>query len=198
MDYHANRPVSGAGQGSNSLRTGPHASVFTGPLPATSDKEDEMKLFALTGVAAAASIAVGAAVAQPPSQSSETVPYAGVQDCGAFEIEYAGTATVHETIYYNGDGNPIRVQIHVRTSETDVNTSTNESIDVRGTQTNVIDLVAGTFIINGQVFMSNQPGQGALLQDTGRITFNPDGSVVVRGPHEVFETDAEIFCEALS
>lgn len=157
-----------------------------------------MKLFALAGVVSTALTAVGVAVAQPPSQSSETVPYSGVQDCGAFEIEYAGTATVHETIYYDEDGNPIRVQIHVRASETDVNTSTNESIDVRGAQTNVIDLVAGTFTINGQVFISNQPGQGAVLQDTGRITFNPDGSVVVRGPHEVFDTQSEIFCEALS
>ena len=156
-----------------------------------------MKLFAIVGVAAAALIAVGVAVAQPPSQSSDEFSYAGTQDCGTFEIEYAGTGTAHETIYFDGDGNPIRVQVHLRISETDVNTSTNESIAVRGAWTDVIDLVAETSTKNGMVFMSNEPGKGVVLQDAGRITFNPDGTVVVRDPHEVFETQAEIFCDAL-
>jgi hypothetical protein len=157
-----------------------------------------MKLFALAAVVAAALIAVGVAVAQPPSQSSDTFTYTGTEDCGAFEIEYAGTATIHETVYFDGSGNPIRVQVERRITETDVNTTTSESIAVRGSSMDVLDLVTGTETINGQVFISSDPGRGAVLQDTGKITFNPDGSVVIRGPHEVFETQGEIFCEALS
>jgi hypothetical protein len=157
-----------------------------------------MKLFAIAGVAAAALIGVGVAVAQPPSHSgSDTFSYAGTQDCGAFEIEFEGSATIHETVYFDGNGNPIRIEVHRRISETDVNTSTNASITVRGASTAVIDLVTGTFTLNGMVFTSNEPGEGVVLQDTGRVVFNPDGSVVVRGPHEVFGTQGEIFCEAL-
>ena len=157
-----------------------------------------MKLFALAGVASAALIAVGVAAAQTPEQSQSTFDYAGSQDCGAFVIEYEGAGTARETVYFDGEGNPIRIQVQAKLSETDVNTTTLKSLVVRSVYTEVFDLVAGTFTISGMRFMSNDSGYGSALQDTGRIAFNPDGSVDIHGPHEVFETQGEIFCEALS
>lgn len=156
-----------------------------------------MKLIAIAGVIAAALTVVGVSIANPPIHDQDNFSYSGVQDCGTFLIEFEGTVEVDLRTYVDAQGDPIRVQAHVTVSETDVNVVTGESIPVRAVFNDVYDIATGTYTRNGVVFISNQPGKGAVLQDTGRITFNPDGSVVIRGPHEVFETQAGIFCDAL-
>jgi len=158
-----------------------------------------MKLSALAGVVAVALAAVGVALAQPPSHLQDSFTFGPfIQDCGTFDIEFEGSGEVHGTEYYDRDGNAIRIVAHVRITETDVNTTTLKTLVVRSVYTEVFDLVAGTYTVNGMRYMSNDPGSGSALQDTGRITFNPDGSVDIHGPHEVFDTQAAIFCEALS
>lgn len=147
----------------------------------------------------AALAATSAAFATAPSTQTFSDDYGPLtQGCGGFEIEYSGTVEVRETTYVDQTGNETRIVAHVRQTETDRNTSTGKAIQVRSVFTDVFDLVSGTETINGQVFMANDPGLGAVLQDTGKIVFNSDGSVVIHGPHEVFDSQGGIFCDALA
>jgi hypothetical protein len=142
--------------------------------------------------------AASAAFATAPSTESISEPYGPfTQSCGSFEIEYSGTNENRITTYFDQDGNPIRIVAHKQLREIDRNTSSGKTLEVRGNVTIVLDLVSGTETYNGHLFLSNDPGAGVVIQDVGRITFNPDGSVVVRGPHEVFESQGAIFCDAL-
>jgi hypothetical protein len=142
--------------------------------------------------------ATSAAVATPPSTQTFSGDYGpATENCGGFVLEFWGSVDVRETAYVDQQGNATRIAAHVQLTETDRNTSTGKSIQVRAAFTDVFDFVSGTETINGQVFMANDPGSGAVLQDTGKIVFNSDGSVVIHGPHEVFDSQSGIFCDAL-
>jgi hypothetical protein len=158
-----------------------------------------MKLIVSAGALAISLTAVGVAAAQQPAQARESFSYGPfIQDCGSFLIQYQGQVDRIQTTYYDKNGNPVRLVMHSLVRETDVNVTTDESLDVRAAYTDEFDLVTGTETLNGQVFMANEPGSGAVFQDTGRIVFGPNGDPVIRGPHEVFETQTGIICDALS
>jgi hypothetical protein len=158
-----------------------------------------MKLIVIAGALAISLTAVGVAAAQRPDQARESVSYGPfIQDCGSFLVQYQGRVDRLQTTYYDNDGTPVRLVMHNLVSETDVNLSTDDAVQVRAAFTDELDLATGTETLNGQVFIANEPGAGALFQDTGRIIFGPNGDPVIRGPHEVFETHAGIICDALS
>jgi len=139
------------------------------------------------------------AAAVPPERETFDEPFSGTQDCGTFTIEFSGTNHVRSTTHFDNEGNPVRIVDRISSEETDTNTTTGKTLDVRANLTAVSDLVEGTTTLNGQVFMANDPGRGAVIQDTGKVVFDEDGNVVhVAGPHEVLETEAEIFCDALA
>ena len=142
--------------------------------------------------------AASAAFATGPSTELISEPYGPfTQSCGSFEVEYSGTNENRITTYYDQAGNPVRIVAHKQLRETDRNTSSGKTIEVRGNVTIVIDLVAGKETYNGYLFLANDPGSGVVIQDTGKIVFDSDGAVVVHGPHEVFESQGAIFCDAL-
>ncbi len=43
----------------------------------------------------------------------------------------------------------------------------------------------------GLLYSIRVKGQGLILHDVGSITFFPDGSVVIKGPHDVFDNGLE-------
>jgi hypothetical protein len=49
----------------------------------------------------------------------------------------------------------------------------------------------------GSIYRVHVRGQGIAAHDTGSITLNPDGSVVIHGPHEVFVEGDALLCEVL-
>lgn len=52
-------------------------------------------------------------------------------------------------------------------------------------------------MLDGELFMAN--GRGTVIHDTGKIAFEENGEVVgSAGPREAFESEFEIFCEALA
>jgi hypothetical protein len=158
-----------------------------------------MKLIVIASALAISLTAVGVAVAQQPAQARESFSYGPfIQDCGSFLIRYQGQVDRIQATYYEKDGNPVRLVSHNLVRETDVNLSTDEVVEVRAAYTEELDLATGTDTSNGQVFIANEAGAGAVFQDTGRIVFSPNGDPVIRGPHEVFETHAGIICDALS
>jgi len=126
-------------------------------------------------------------------------PFDGVQSCDGFQNVFSGEISLRVTTYFDAAESPSRVQIHATGEEIDVNSITGKSISIRGNWLIKIDLVSGTFTLAGQFIMSNEPGQGNAIHSTGRLVFDADDNAVFSaGPHEVLETNGEIFCTALS
>jgi hypothetical protein len=52
-----------------------------------------------------------------------------------------------------------------------------------------------TFV--GPVFPANDPGRGAVITDTGRVSFSGDEIVCEAGPHDLID-NPEILCAAVA
>lgn len=130
---------------------------------------------------------------------------------GSFDID-CGTFLLHEdfvlddtvTTFFDQAGNPVSVKIHEQFVGVITNPAgetfrdpghLNTFIDLAGTPDDESD---DTVTTTGLVFGITVPGVGMVAQDTGLITFNPDGSVVIHGPHEVFVQGLEpLICPVL-
>jgi hypothetical protein len=138
------------------------------------------------------------AQARPPLVETFTDTYADEQPCNGFTNEYRGSVHVRSTRFFKG-GDLVRVRDRVRVRETDTNSVTGKTIAVRANYSVVENRVKGTLAFNGVVYISTSPGEGVVIQDTGKVVFDAEGDLVkVAGPHEVLETNGEIFCTALS
>ena len=61
--------------------------------------------------------------------------------------------------------------------------------------TDRFDLTDGTIRTAGLIFNIVVPGHGSVAQDVGLIIIEPDGDLVIKGPHEVFEQGiASLLC----
>lgn len=158
-----------------------------------------MRLLGVLGSALALGLGLTTpAWATRPTIETFTIAISGVEDCDGFKDVFAGEATVRQTTYVDAAGNPVTIRLHVSAFETDTNSLTGTTIEVRGAFTIVIDLVSGTFTETGLSLISNQPGQGAVIQDTGRVVFDSAGEIVFEaGPHDALD-DPGIFCAALA
>jgi hypothetical protein len=140
-----------------------------------------------------------AAQARPPEVENFTDTFAAEQGCDGFTDEFSGSVNVRSTTFFNASGDAVRVRSHIRVRETDTNSVTGKTIAVRQNYSSIEDLATGTIADNGAVFISTSPGEGVVIQDTGKVVFDSHDDVVkVAGPHQVLETGGEIFCTALS
>jgi hypothetical protein len=119
-------------------------------------------------------------------------PYAFAVDCGefgpyAFENLVAGRQRVQVTEVTADDGTLLQTVFHIGFSETDTNSVTGKSVDLKGAEHEVWDYATNTRTLSGKVFLGTEAG-GAWVQDTGRITMTLDTSepLFVAGPHEAF------------
>lgn len=158
-----------------------------------------MGKIALLGLTAAAALALALpAGAAPPVTQTFTIPVSGLESCNGFDLVFVGEVTVRETVFFDASGNPVTVRLHVHGAETDTNSVTGKTIEVRGDVTITIDLATGTFTETGLSLMSNAPGEGVVIHDSGKVVFDADGEIVFQaGPHDVLD-DPETWCNALS
>ena len=91
------------------------------------------------------------------------------------------------TIQFDADGSIARFIDDVNFVGVITNNDTGETFRDPGHITNIFDTSTATFRQIGLVFAITIPGRGVVALDAGKITFFPDGSVEVRGPHEVFD-----------
>jgi hypothetical protein len=160
----------------------------------------------LAAVVVALFILPGAVSAAPPLVETFT-------DEGSFTFQNpcsngvflvgAFTETVRVTTFFDNDGNPIRIQIHVNHDGVITNPDTGASVEDDAHQTIVLDLVEGTETTVGLVFSSTVPGVGVVFHDVGRVVFDAEGNVTFAGPHDVLNTEGPHpvrtrFCEALT
>jgi len=149
-------------------------------------------IFAAVGLAQPASAA-------PPTVQTVHEEFMDVEiiDCGDFQILASATVDVRETIYFDKDGNEIRLMAHITYIGTLTNSVTGFSVSDPGHHTFFLDFVTGTERTTGLIYQITIPGQGSVVMDVGSITFEADGDVVIHGPHDVFVEGDAALCAAL-
>ncbi len=157
---------------------------------------------ARTLAAAACAVAVAALLASiaratPPTVTSGTASASGTFDCGSFAIQFDELNVWTERDFYDQDGVFVRAITKVTATDTDTNLSSGKSIAVRSEYT-VTDYADGSEAISGEFWMANAPGHGHVIQDVGRILYASNGSVVLKGPHQVISNGEDMFCTAVS
>jgi hypothetical protein len=147
-------------------------------------------------VAAALAFAVPAG-ATPPFSETVTESAVDVMSCNGFDAVIERTFTGRVTVYFDDQGNPLRVQINVAMTGSVTNSVTGTSIPLRGHVHLVDDFRTGVVTFIGPVFLANDPGRGIVIQDTGRIGFSGDEIVFQAGPHEAID-NPEVLCTAVA
>lgn len=142
-----------------------------------------------------------AAQATTPDRFTFSDPFGDSFPCPDFDAEYSGHDRGLVITYFDAAGTPIRQEGHIHATETDTNLSTRESVVAR---TNLAvhatldpdgNMVAWS--ITGEIDVSNRPGDGIVIHDSGYVGLTADlGPFVFHGVHDTFLKDA--FCDALS
>jgi hypothetical protein len=132
----------------------------------------------------------GSAEATPPT--TETFHQEGSFDidCGTFVLHEEFVFDSRDTTFYDAQGNPVRLQVHGTFVGT-ITAPNGQVIRDPGHFMVDIDLTDGTERQVGLIFNIVVPGHGSVAQDVGVIIFEPDGDIVIKGPHEVFEQGVE-------
>lgn len=119
----------------------------------------------------------------------------GVDLIGVFDVQGS------ETVFFDADGNPIRVLVHVVFNGELTRSDTGNTIKDPGRVTLEIDLVTGVETITGLIYNMVYPGMGTVFQNIGRRVLVPgEGPVFVAGPDDFLEGQFafEEACNALA
>ncbi|HXG76561.1 MAG TPA: hypothetical protein VNJ53_08325 [Gaiellaceae bacterium] len=151
----------------------------------------------VAAVAAALALVAPAQAAQP---RSEAITDAGtdVVSCDGFDAVLQRSFDGRVTVFFDGEGNPVRLQVLVNVSGSLTNTTTGLSLPVRGHVHFVFDFAAGTDTFVGPVFIVTRVGEGAVVKDVGRIVFSGDGLVFEAGPHDAIASGGQALCDAVA
>jgi hypothetical protein len=115
-------------------------------------------------------------------------------DCGDFEASVAGTVTTWFTIWTDDAGEVTKFFMRVLApADTWTNTTTGASIVVRGEFVQTAERVPGTtdewtVTVRGHRYMVNEPGEGLILADVGRIVYgnlDEDDILSAAGRHDL-------------
>lgn len=163
-------------------------------------------MFARTAVAAVLGLAVMLVIS---SAASATTPVhiSGTEtndlflaDCGAFDLRDSFTTDSEGTLFFDDDGNVIRVVEHVGGSDTFYNSVTGKSVTGTINSGEIVDLVNGTVTQNGTIGRLTVPGEGVFFFDVGKFVLDfEEGIVFLAGSHHAFfEEDYDRLCELLA
>jgi hypothetical protein len=141
-----------------------------------------------------------AAAAVPPERFTEEFEdqFTDSESCD-FPIDLSFSGSIDFTLFFDGEGNVVRVQ----GIGSDVGTATNPANGKTATGVDhwleVESAESGEFAVLGLFFHLNFPGAGIVLIDAGNVTFDAEGNPIhLAGPHQVFEGDFSELCEALA
>lgn len=140
--------------------------------------------------------------AAPPSQEDFTFDDQFVDDglCG-FPLNFSFVGGGTATTFFDEEGNPTRVQIHVSQDATITNPTNQKTLSGHETVNVREDVEEGTVTFTGLGIHQNVPGHGAVLLEAGRLVFDFESGTVtfMAGPHpDPAEGDFEDFCAALA
>ncbi len=146
---------------------------------------------------AASLILAGPAAAAPRTERvvvdrfSDTYDFA--IDCGefgpyAFDNHVVGRERVRVTEVREIGGELLKTVFSLSIHETDTNSVTGKVLPLHGSVHEVWDYAENTRTMDGAVYMGNAPGEGNVVQETGRIvmTLDTHEASFVAGPHPAF------------
>jgi hypothetical protein len=99
-----------------------------------------------------------------------------VGSCPGFDVTATFDPTRRITTFYNGEGTPIRQQIHAEVPGTVTNAVTGKSLPTTGNIT--VDLVTGEFKSTATNTHVIVPGQGTVQLAAGLVEIDGDGNLV--------------------
>ena len=116
-----------------------------------------------------------------PVDCSEFGPY-------AFDNLVSGRQHVRVIDVSTPDGELLQTIFHINLHEVDTNSVTGKELPLHGSVHEVWDYRANTRTMDGVVWMGNAPGEGNVVQETGRIvmTLDTHEAFFVAGPHPAF------------
>jgi hypothetical protein len=138
-----------------------------------------LRLLVPVSVGTAAVLLAAPAAAAPPDRFVEARDVSGTStvDCGSFTASVSGTFSQRFTVFFDAEGEVTRFTEFV-SAPRDVwtNTSTGESIVVRGHFVQVATRIPGTDTfdrtVTGFRYLVNEPGEGVTIRDVGRIVYD--------------------------
>jgi hypothetical protein len=138
--------------------------------------------------------------ARPPSVEVSPVNDEFDLPCGTFSIHVSYTGWVRTTTFFDQSATPVELRIQINVQGTATNLQTGKTVRDYENPIVVIDLTTGGFTINGVPAHVTAPGEGIIIQDTGRITYDAEGHVTFdAGPHDQGDQGPlEAYCSALS
>jgi hypothetical protein len=146
--------------------------------------------------------------ATPPDRFSfsESGSEPGFIQCDGFAIDQEGTTTTDGTVFFDQNGQVVKVIARTRVTETLTNSVTGKTLINHGvfqdTFTRIDDTDEFTHTVVGYDFKATSPGEGLVLADIGRKIYAPDGEhfVFEAGQHDMPQGPAieALFCAALS
>ena len=165
-----------------------------------------LELFARTATAVALGLAVMLAIV-PAASAGSPVTTSGTDggdvflaDCGAFDLRDRYTFEWNGKLFFDDEGNLIRIVEHVGGSDTFYNSVTGTSVTGTVNSGETVDFVKGTVTQNGATGRITVPGKGAFFFDVGKFIIDFDeGLVFLAGSHHAFfEEDYSRLCELLA
>ena len=141
------------------------------------------------------------ASADSPERFAFSFSNDGTIDCGTFEDVYTDAFDATGMAFLDESGTPTRIVIHWEHHSEDTNSVTGLTLHEHGHFTETIDFTAVTDTITGNQEIMNRAGTGVVVQDVGRIVYDPEGNIVFfaggRKHSEVLIGD-EVLCDALA
>jgi hypothetical protein len=101
-----------------------------------------------------------------------------VGSCPGFDVTATFDPTRRITTFYNGEGTPIRQQIHAEVPGTVTNAVTGKSLPTTGVRNITVDLVTGEFKSTATNTHVIVPGQGTVQLAAGLVEIDGDGNLV--------------------
>jgi hypothetical protein len=162
------------------------------------------KSVAVAGVVAVGSVVglfgASTASALPPQMSTFSFSEGGVIDCGTFVDPYTDFLTGTRTLFFDSEGNLVRVVFQVEHHSNDSNSVTGLVLHEHGHYTLTVDLLAGTVTQAGNDAIITRPGTGVVVQNVGRLVFDFDNNLLFFAgarQHNEFLEGEQLLCEAL-
>lgn len=150
-----------------------------------------------------AAASVGSALAAKPTTEARNLDFAfsfvETGMCPGLTLEFAFEGTRTRMLYYDRDGNERQLVIHVRSTGTYTNLDDPSLVLTSSSIRNItFDYANDTFTDTGAYRNVTAPGEGIVLQQTGRWLETLDETpLAISGPHEEWLGQVDAFCAAL-
>jgi len=165
------------------------------------------KILQIGGIALLAVAWAPTAGANPPSISTITVvDDVEIVQCGGYNVRTNADTKITEKTWFDGDGNPVRVQVQLRVTRSeyynDIYPEISVSQGAKGIGENItgnFDLVTGAEHWTGNGFRLTIPGIGRVIWDVGTFKLDEDGNAVFHGQSFLAEGKTGLaLCEVLA